>query len=457
MRARFLIFSLIYPVCGFSQLNFIPLSADYATFHMNDSLAYVEFYVSFFQNSLQYHNINDTLQASFSTTLSLQYEDSVYFTQTHKFINSEVDTQQIKSYDSFIDIYKVALPFRKFIATVKLEDHLASSAGEYVLNLNIPGPPDHFSLSDIQLSSAIKSAQESSKFSKNHLEIIPHPRRTFDILNPMLYYYVELNNLSLDEKTKNSYFFEYFVTDKNSDTVKTSKPKISEIVGTDQAEIGSFNALSLPAGMYYLNVRARDNNSNVTSNIRKKFFVNKPTTQSARVEETKSEIDPMFSTMTKEDLEQEIAITKYISDRHEQEMIDQIDSLDAIRKFLTGFWKRRDQMTGRAPGESHNIYINLIREANERFSHGSTDGWKTDRGRILVVYGHPDDIERYPYSENSKPYTIWRYYQLDGGSDFIFYDRMGFGNYELIHSTYYNELQNPNWQDIIHGSSSNRY
>jgi GWxTD domain-containing protein len=457
MRLRFIIISLLYPIFGFSQLNFIPLSADYATFHMNDSLAYVEFYVSFFQNSLQYHNINDTLQASFSTTLSLQYEDSVYFRQSHKFVNSEVDTQKIKSYDSFIDIYKVALPFRKFVATVKLEDHLANSAGEYVLNLNIPGPPDHFTLSDIQLASSIKSSQEKSKFAKNNLEVIPHPRRTYDILNPMLYYYVELNNLSLANDTKNKYYFEYFVTDKNSDTVKTSNPKTSEIVGTDQAEIGSFNALSLPAGVYYLNIRARDNSSDVSSNIKKKFFVNKPVTRAAKVEEIKSEIDPMFSTMSKNELELEIAITKYISDRHEQEMIDQIDSLDAIKKFLTSFWNRRDELSGSAHGESHNSYINLVREANERFSHGSEDGWKTDRGRILIVYGHPDDIERYPYSDNAKPYSIWKYYKLDGGSDFVFYDRTGFGNYELLHSTYYRELQNPNWQEVIHGSSSNRY
>jgi hypothetical protein len=103
------------------------------------------------------------------------------------------------------------------------------------------------------------------------------------------------------------------------------------------------------------------------------------------------------------------------------------------------------------------MYINLIQEANEKFSRGGKDGWKTDRGRILVTYGPPDDIERYPYTENSKPYSIWKYYQLEGGSDFIFYDRTGFGNYELIHSTYYKELQNPNWQSVIQGNNSNRY
>ena len=105
-------------------------------------------------------------------------------------------------------------------------------------------------------------------------------------------------------------------------------------------------------------------------------------------------------------------------------------------------------------GDSRRKYLKLVEEANQRFGHGNDEGWETDQGRVLITYGHPDDIERNPNTEYSKPYTIWKYYRLEGGSDFIFYDRMGFGDYELIHSTYYKELQNPGWQNLIKGNNT---
>jgi len=288
-----------------------------------------------------------------------------------------------------------------------------------------------------------------SKFSKNNLNVIPHPRRTFDILQPMLYFYVELNNLSFSEDKKNDYYFEYFVTNQSSDTVKTGIPKTAEIVGKNQAEIGSFNALSLPEGVYFLNIRARDNSSKTTSNIRKKFFVNKPQKAAARVEEIQPEIDPIFRAMTKEEIDHEVDITRYIADRNEQDIFDQLDSLSAIKKFLTSFWGRRDKNSGRAIGESRRVHLELINEANNRFGNSNDNGWETDRGRILTTYGHPDEIDRHPSSDNSKPYSVWKYYQLEGGNEFIFYDRTGFGNYELVHSSYYKEIQNPNWESVI--------
>ena len=449
MRFKFIIYLFLVPCFGFSQLNFLPVNADYATFKMNDSLSYVEFYVSFFQNNLQYNNVNDTMKASFSTTLKILYEDSLFYQQAHNYVNSELDTMSTRTYDSFLDIYKIALPFRKFAVTVTLKDNNANSSGEYLVNLNIPGPSEYFSLSDIQLASSIKRAEGESKFYKNGLEVIPHPRRTFDILNPMLYYYIELNNLSANKDAETTYEFEYFVTDQNSDTVKTGKVKTANIVAITQAEIGSFNALSLPKGMYYLNIRAVDNHTNKSSNIRKKFYVNKPTQQTETVAEIQSDTDPLFIAMNAEELEHELDITEYIRDRHEDDVAGKLDSLAAIRKFLTAFWGRRDKAAARPHGESHRIYAERVMQANEMFSRGSKEGWDTDRGRVLITYGPPDDIERHPYSDNSKPYSIWKYYQLDGGSDFIFFDRMGFGQYELIHSTYYKELQNPNWRNEI--------
>ena len=42
-------------------------------------------------------------------------------------------------------------------------------------------------------------------------------------------------------------------------------------------------------------------------------------------------------------------------------------------------------------------------------------GWKTDRGRIFILYGEPSEIERFPNQMDTKPYEIWHYNDIEGG------------------------------------------
>ena len=66
-----------------------------------------------------------------------------------------------------------------------------------------------------------------------------------------------------------------------------------------------------------------------------------------------------------------------------------------------------------------------------------------------MTYGRPSDIERNYMTINTKPYEIWEYHELEGGVIFVFADLRGFGEYELVHSTYSRELHQENWENII--------
>ena len=68
-----------------------------------------------------------------------------------------------------------------------------------------------------------------------------------------------------------------------------------------------------------------------------------------------------------------------------------------------------------------------------------------------MIYGKPDEIERFPSSMDTSPYEIWQYYGLDGGSFFVFADLSGHGSFELLHSDYRHEIKDPNWQQRIGG------
>ncbi len=77
------------------------------------------------------------------------------------------------------------------------------------------------------------------------------------------------------------------------------------------------------------------------------------------------------------------------------------------------------------------------------------EGWKTDRGRVYIMYGEPNEIERYPNQTQTRPYEIWSYYDLEGGVRFVFGDITGFADYQLLHSTKRGELRDQYWERRI--------
>ena len=46
--------------------------------------------------------------------------------------------------------------------------------------------------------------------------------------------------------------------------------------------------------------------------------------------------------------------------------------------------------------EKYEEYLSRIREADRRFTTMQREGWKTDRGRVFLIYGPPDDINHFP-------------------------------------------------------------
>jgi GWxTD domain-containing protein len=104
--------------------------------------------------------------------------------------------------------------------------------------------------------------------------------------------------------------------------------------------------------------------------------------------------------------------------------------------YFKRFWKRVDPNPETEKNELMDEYYLRVNTANQNFSTLSQDGWLTDRGRIFIKFGEPDDIERHPFEINSQPYEIWRYYGLR--KVFLFIDRTNFGDYYL-HPNYLDE------------------
>lgn len=99
-----------------------------------------------------------------------------------------------------------------------------------------------------------------------------------------------------------------------------------------------------------------------------------------------------------------------------------------LEELFQDFWKRKDPSPSTPENEKMEEYYRRVNYANQQFS-GYGGGWKTDMGKVYIIFGPPSDVKRQPFSHHSKPYEIWYYYDIR--REFVFVDEEGFGQYRL--------------------------
>ncbi|MGD8394095.1 MAG: GWxTD domain-containing protein [Candidatus Eiseniibacteriota bacterium] len=100
------------------------------------------------------------------------------------------------------------------------------------------------------------------------------------------------------------------------------------------------------------------------------------------------------------------------------------------RARWNAFWAARDPEPDTKQNELLDEFFRRVREAARRFGGRGRTGWATDRGKVYVRYGEPDDIESIPRGFNTPAYEIWRY--VARNLTFVFADTTHFGDFMLV-------------------------
>jgi GWxTD domain-containing protein len=123
-------------------------------------------------------------------------------------------------------------------------------------------------------------------------------------------------------------------------------------------------------------------------------------------------------------------------------------SLNAKGSYMVQFWKSMDP----SPETPGNEYLQKIQQrymyANKNFGWGMTEGWKTDRGRVMIKYGVPDEIEHQSSQSDMAPYETWVYRQHKRFI-FVFGDPQSNGRFILLHSDMDGEIYNARWREYL--------
>jgi len=126
-------------------------------------------------------------------------------------------------------------------------------------------------------------------------------------------------------------------------------------------------------------------------------------------------------------------------------------TVDGKRSYLRRFWASRNTTPGAGQNEAMERFYQYVKDANNRFREGSVSaipGWRTDRGRIFMKYGPPDETLSRPQSGPTRPYEVWKYAR-GRARRFIFMDLSQFGNYALIWTDEPREPSRPNWKELL--------
>ncbi len=111
--------------------------------------------------------------------------------------------------------------------------------------------------------------------------------------------------------------------------------------------------------------------------------------------------------------------------------MDRVSDLndEQLHKWLQEYWKSKDPTPETDFNELKYIFYKRVDEANAKFSQKFKDGWETDRGRILLLYGKPEKIIDKRTVVGKPPYIIWEY--NNGSEKFTFIDEDRDGEYIL--------------------------
>ncbi len=137
---------------------------------------------------------------------------------------------------------------------------------------------------------------------------------------------------------------------------------------------------------------------------------------------------------------------RWIISDEERAAFKQLSNDEERDQFIEAFWQRRDPTPDTIENEFKEDHYARIAYANEHYAAG-IPGWKTDRGRMYIMYGKPDEIDSHPSggtydrpmdegggSTSTFPFEDWRYRYIEGiGQEVIieFVDTCMCGDYHM--------------------------
>lgn len=360
------------------------------------------------------------------------------------------DTSEASQQRMFVQVARAAVPAGRYElrATVPAPD-----GGSPTLSLRQPVNVEAITepgIADVTLASSIRRSDDrTDPFYHNGLSVQPHPSLVFGNVLPMVQYYTEVYGSTALADTAYT-LRTRVVPEGGTEAVDNLTREQRRAVRPTDVAIGSVNIRRLASGAYTLHLDVVDGSGQVRATSARRFHVYNPGVASANAPMVVAYEASPFAAMPEADVLRYYETLAVIGGEQDRVRMREITDLAAKRRYLYDFWATRDANPATPENENLQEFERRLALAETRYGRGPMVGYRTDRGRVLIKYGEPQEIQRSPMSRNNelRTYEMWGYEGLPGigQAQFVFIDRRDTGNLEQVYSSVPGERTVTSWR-----------
>ncbi len=430
---KYLILLLLFILSNTAQTQVLKknyFSADIKNFKQSSNNVYSEIYLMFSPKPIK----QEFVETHFILFTIKDKNGIINYNQIYN-----CDSLLIGKQESFVDLILIHLIEGDYNIICSALDANKSVLKE-IQTIKVTVSEKINNVSDIELCQKIeKSNLRENIFFKNGFELMPNVQSFYDNQTSQIFYYFEIY-----PGNKDSVFLNLTLSQNlnNEKKIVWSLKKDKLYLNKIQPEVGIIQIQSFDPGKYIFRVEYSDKKGLKDEHSTIVYIGGKELSA-----EKNRNNENVFSNLNQNEIYNEFNKAKYIATTQEINLFNSLKSTSDKSLFLYRFWVNRS--TNENVLYAYYEYLKKIEICNEKYSTTFNEGWKTDRGRVFIIYGEPSDVEIQTSNDESKPYLKWNYDSIEGGIYFIFVDRNGTGNFELMHSTKRGELKDEKWEEHI--------
>lgn len=452
--------SLFYVLFFSSVFANMTVYFNYGVFNTANSKPFMETYLTVSGNTVKFLPIKNGYQASVNVSWKILKGTEVIKSSNYNLL-SPVATDTLH-FPSFIDNQRFSLDNGQYVLELVVTDNAdpekkSTHSEKITVLLNRDKKIYH---SDIQILESYSKSTTQSLLTKNGYDLIPYTINYFPKNQSALKFYLETYNLDTVLGKASKFVYSYYIENNESlqrqqglsGFQKQNANKINPL-------LAQFDITKLPSGNYNLVIDVKDSLNKIQS--QKKWFFQRQSDVKPSVlyeNSTFRTVEDFFNSVQNIDsLKQFVECLWPVSGAKEREwQLTQVQNKDAnlMRGYLVTYWKEQAADTTDPLLLWYNYYKQVL-EANALLKCGKQKGYYTDRGRVYLQYGKPDQRNQVNSDPTNYPYEVWQYYRIYDKATKRFFSNKKFvfvnfaiadDCYKLIHSDVRGEVYDERWR-----------
>lgn len=455
-------------ICSFNLLSAKELTANLtsAAFSTPENNTYVETYLSIIGNSVFYvKNPNGKYQASVDILMTISMNDSLK--DFRRYVLNSPETDDTTKAPNFLDLQRFTLPVGFYDLKITMFDvnrkpqRIITNGRKLMVDID----PDSVGLSHIEFLESYTKSDKQNILTKSGYDLVPYVASFYPGNMAMLSFYSEIYNTA---KVLNNEKFLVLYYIENADT-RTKMSDYNTFQKLTAAPVNSvlysFDISKLPSGNYNLVIEVRNSMNRLLSMRSSPFERFNPGVQIKLADIASIDISNTFASRitSKDTLIDYIRSLGPISTQNEKEFAEariKEGDLKLMQQYFYNFWQTRSEVD---PETAWIRYNAEVQKVNANYGTAIMKGYQTDRGRVYLQYGPPDQIVLMHNEPSSYPYEVWQYYTIRGSATnedinspgnttqsnkkFVFanFDLVT-NNFVLIHSDARGEIRDDRWK-----------